>query len=165
MHRKHVLPPGREPFFACERLLFFRHPKPRIRDFRIGTRAFRATSFVISTVVIWYTVLFRQFRTDRPIGSMRVSLSPTISTASKCSAGPTSKRRPKSAPGRSGTSSSSKPASTLACYGLPSSSWRSCRFFSQRRCSSFTFHSDMLARTLSGMSMMSGTRSSSTAHR
>src|SRR5258708_40361540 len=68
MHRKHVLLPSREPFFACECLLFFRCPRLRIRGFKIGTRASRATSFIISTAVIWYTVLFRQNRTDRPYG-------------------------------------------------------------------------------------------------
>ena len=66
MHRKHIILPSREPVFARERLLFFRRPKPRIRDFRIDTRAFRATSFVISTAVIWYTVLFRQLSRLQP---------------------------------------------------------------------------------------------------
>src|SRR5258708_26788723 len=67
MHRKHVLLPSREPVFACECLLFFRCPRLRIRGFKIGTRASRATSFIISTAVIWYIVLFRQNRTDRPV--------------------------------------------------------------------------------------------------
>src|SRR5260221_12478872 len=66
MHRKYVILPGKELFFACERLLLFRYPKPRVRSFRRDTRASRATSFISSTAVIWYTVLFRQNRTDRP---------------------------------------------------------------------------------------------------
>src|SRR6266849_7439654 len=75
MRRKYVILPGKELFFACERLLLFRYPKPRVRSFRRDTRASRATSFIISTAVIWYTVLFRQNRTDRPIGtSMRPSI-------------------------------------------------------------------------------------------
>src|SRR5260370_35921226 len=82
MHRKHVILPGWEPVFACELLLFFRRPKPRIRDFGIGTRAFRATSFVISTAVIWYTVLFRQNHTDRPIGPWILGRHPGILNSS-----------------------------------------------------------------------------------
>jgi hypothetical protein len=70
MHRKHVLLPSREPIFACECLLFFRCPRLRIRGFRVCTRASRATSFIISAAVIWYTVLFRQNRTDRPVGAI-----------------------------------------------------------------------------------------------
>src|SRR6266446_9392724 len=70
MHRKHVLLPSREPVLACECLLFFRCPRLRIWGFRIGTRASRATSFIISTAVIWYTLLFRQNRTDRPTGEV-----------------------------------------------------------------------------------------------
>jgi hypothetical protein len=66
MHRKHGMLPSREPIFACECLLFFRCPRLRIRGFRVCTRASRATSFIISAAVIWYTVLFRQNRTDRP---------------------------------------------------------------------------------------------------
>ncbi len=31
MRRKHVILPGKELFFACERLLLFRYPKPRIQ--------------------------------------------------------------------------------------------------------------------------------------
>src|SRR6266496_5464394 len=37
----------------------------------------RATSFIISTAVIWYTILFRQNRTDRPSGYR-------VSTRSAC---------------------------------------------------------------------------------
>jgi hypothetical protein len=66
MHRKHVLLPSREPIFACECLLFFRCPRLWIRGFSVCTRASRATLFIISAAVIWYTVLFRQNRTDRP---------------------------------------------------------------------------------------------------
>jgi hypothetical protein len=62
MRRKYVILPGKELFFACERLLIFRYPKPRVRSFRRDTRASRATSFIISTAFIWYTVLFRQNR-------------------------------------------------------------------------------------------------------
>ncbi len=67
MHRKHGMLPSKEPIFACECLLFFRCPRLRIRGFRVCTGASRATSFIISAAVIWYTVLFRQNRTDRPV--------------------------------------------------------------------------------------------------
>jgi len=39
-------------FSSVKRLLFFRCPKPRVRGFSIGTRASRAVSFIIPTVVI-----------------------------------------------------------------------------------------------------------------
>ena len=39
-----------------------------MEGFRVGTRASRAILFIVSTVVIWYTILFRQNRTDRPLG-------------------------------------------------------------------------------------------------
>src|SRR5260221_4941263 len=68
MHRKHVMLPSREAFFACERLLLFRCSRLRMEGCRMGTRASRAILLINSTVVIWYTILFRQNRTDRPIG-------------------------------------------------------------------------------------------------
>src|SRR5258708_19263564 len=74
MHREHVLLPSREPVFACECLLFFRCPSLRLRGFRIRTRASGATSFIISSAVIWCTVLFRQNRTDRPVVNVQKSV-------------------------------------------------------------------------------------------
>src|SRR5258707_15728745 len=78
MHREHVLLPSREPVFACECLLFFRCPSLRLRGFRIRTRASGATSFIISSAVIWCTVLFRQNRTDRPYGGKNVVTPPPV---------------------------------------------------------------------------------------
>src|SRR5438128_4872506 len=37
-----------------------------MRGFRTGTKASRATVFINSAAVIWYRVLFRQNRTNRP---------------------------------------------------------------------------------------------------
>ncbi len=41
-------------------------------DFRIDTRASRGILLIISIVVIWYTILFRQNRTDRPSARTRL---------------------------------------------------------------------------------------------
>jgi len=46
-------------FSSVKRLLFYLCPKPRIRGFRIGTRASRVVSFIIPTVVICYITSFR----------------------------------------------------------------------------------------------------------
>ena len=46
----------------------------RTRGFRIGTRASGATLFISSASVIWYIVLFRQNRTDRPLEYFKMAM-------------------------------------------------------------------------------------------